>query len=255
MSIWRYWLENVKLAFSEWRVGNSFVALIVALLVAFGYEAAREPAFVRAVAWFGVLYILGLLLTLTPQRMWIQAQRRIHELEEQAKPQLQLIFEPDKPPFLQEVNDGAAGNPWERRYRVGIRNDSSQVIRDVRVVLESFDQLIDGELHPTQFDQPIFIEHALNIMGRDNSEGLVDVAPGDRPTAYADVIAQRLNSDRTEGDWMSPCYPGTLGTAIFSRATFVFVLRVEGGGTFSRARFKVEATLENRLITMSRLPV
>lgn len=121
----------------------------------------------------------------------------------------------------------------------------------MRVVLESCEVKHAGKLLPQTPEQPIFIEHALNIMGLDNKHGLVDVAPGDRPTAFADVVSQDIDPTTGVGDRMSPCYASGHFSGLLSRSHFILGLRVEGGGTFSRARFFVGATLEKRRIEMT----
>jgi hypothetical protein len=137
----------------------------------------------------------------------------------------------------------------ERRYRVGIRNESSIVIPNVRVVLESVEYHSGDEISGPTPEHPLLIEHALNVMGLDDKHGRVDVAPNDRPTAFVDVIAQTLHDDES-GDWMSPCYASGHYTTMFTRGKYVFGLRADGGGTFSRSRFVIEATLEDRRIRM-----
>jgi hypothetical protein len=117
----------------------------------------------------------------------------------------------------------------ERRYRVGIRNESSIVIPNVRVVLESVEYHSGDEISGPTPEHPLLIEHALNVMGLDDKHGRVDVAPGDRPTAFVDVIAQTLHDDEN-GDWMSPCYASGHYTTMFTRGKYVFGLRADGGG-------------------------
>ena len=122
----------------------------VALGIAFGYEyLSEDPSISRWLAFAALAYAGVLLLVITPQRMWVNSQENVKKLEDLAKPNLRIVFEPDTPPYLQEVFLGQPVHAaWERRYRIGIRNESSQVIRNVRVVLESFQQLFEGEVRP-----------------------------------------------------------------------------------------------------------
>lgn len=253
MSFWQYWQTNLRRTFREWEWWESAMALIAFVVTAFGVRYFDEhPTAMQWVATVVLLFVVLELCVVTPWRMWRDSQHRVRELEALAEPRLEIVFHPDKPPYLQELHIQVNGKlVVDRRYRIGLKNVSSQVIRNVRVVLESFEQLYDGKLRSTTTDQPIFLEHALGIMGREEKHGFVDVAPGDRPTAFADVIEQTLNTERTSGDWMSPCYASGIRTTLFSRGTFVFVLRVEGGGSYARERFKVGATLEDRPIAMS----
>lgn len=253
-----YLRENLSRTLRDWEGWQAVLGLGVILVSALGLDAYRQDASLgRWAAVAAGLYLAVMLLFVTPFRMWHSLRRELEGMEAGAKPHLVFEFEPDKLPYLQEqlLTDSGDKPYLDRRFRVGIRNDSSRVIPNVRVVLESFHQLLDSSLRPATPEQPVYLEHALNIMGRDDKHGLVDVAPGDRPTAFADVIVQTMNSSGTEGDWMSPCYASGHFTMLFSRSDFVLGLRVEGGGTFSRARFKVGATLEDRKIAFVPYPV
>jgi hypothetical protein len=63
-------------------------------------------------------------------------------------------------------------------YRVGIRNDSTAIIRHVRVVVEAGTYIGNGQPVRRDPTQPVLIEHALNVMGIDEKHGKVDLRRG-----------------------------------------------------------------------------
>jgi hypothetical protein len=247
-----YWAENWRRTLARWQDRQSLVRFALLLLTILGFGWIKnEPLITVLGLSAAVFYLLLRFCVFTPMSMWQDATSAIAEYKDQNTPRLRLVFRPEKLPYIQEQRLVESGHVYtDRRYRVGIQNDSGIVIQNVRVVLETFHQLYDdGTLHEAKPDQPVLIEHALNIMGWDTKTGLVDVAPGDRPTAFVDVVVQPVGDDGT-GDWMSPCYASGHLTMIFSRASFVLGLRVEGGGTRNRAQFEIGATLENRRMVM-----
>jgi hypothetical protein len=248
-----YWSENVRRTWGSWKLWQGVVGFALTLLAVLGYGWMREePRLVEAGLYGSVVFILTRLLVLTPWSMWNEAQQTITCMEDRAKPKLRLVLHRDRLPFVQELLvDERGQNVRHRTWRVGIQNDSNVVIPNVRVVLQSFEvHDAQGNLVGATPDQPALLEHALNVMGFDNKTGFVDVAPGDRPTAYVDVVGQWFTSDNVHGDWMSPCYASGHRTILFARNTYVLGLRVEGGGSSDSAKYVVDATLERRRIDM-----
>jgi hypothetical protein len=237
---------------ASWQDRQSLVRFALLLLAILGLGWIKnEPLMTTLGLATAAAYLLLRIFVFTPMSMWEDATNAIADYEDQNRPRLRLVFRPDKLPYLQEQRLEQSGYTYiDRRFRVGIQNDSRAVIQNVRVVLQTFHQIVDGTLRKATPEQPVLIEHALNVMGRDNKTGLVDVAPGDRPTAFVDVVVQVVEDDGT-GDWMSPCYASGHFTTIFSRGSFVLGLRVAGGGTSNQAQFEIGATLENRRIMMT----
>jgi hypothetical protein len=247
-----YVSENLRRTWQQWKERRAVVAFIVLMASAVGLGWIAEDArLITLGLYVAVVYVASQLFIASPWAMWDDACRKIADLEESLKPRLKLVFKENELPYLQELDlfehDQSVTH---RTCRVGIQNDSDVVIPNVRVVLESFGQVLDGEVVPAKPDQPALIGHALNVMGLDEKHGLVSVAPGDRPTAFVDVMGQWFTKENPDGDWMSPCYASGHRPILFARMTFMLGLRVEGGGTFSRASFSVGATLENRRIVM-----
>lgn len=237
----------------DWEDRQSLVSVALLVAALFGYGAiADDPLWSSIGVAVAAVYLAVRFFVMTPMAMWNDAQGKLIDFHDRLEPRLTLVFDPDRPPFLQElyVQPKNSAPIYERRYRVGVRNDSSVVVRNVRVVLESFEMPHQDGAIPLTPNQAVFIEHALNVMGRDNKNGLVDVAPGDTPTAFIDVVVQDIDPTTQKGDYMSPAYASKLWSDLFSRGTYILGLRVEGGGYSSRAKFIVDATIEDRRIKM-----
>jgi hypothetical protein len=248
-----FWHENLRRMVSDWESVELMGGFFVLFVSAAGYGALVNN---EQLAWVGttaaVAYIVLHLLMFGPVKMWSESQDRIESLEGRLKPRLRLVFHPDRLPYLQEFRVEEVGHVVKHRlFRVGIQNDSDVVIRNVRVVLESFTQILaNDETFPASVESHVLIEHALNVMGLGRKSGLVDVAPGRGPTAFVDVVDQTSYDTNPHGDWMCIEYATNIRTSIFSRGTYRLTLRVEGGGTSSVQAFDVGATLQKRPIEM-----
>jgi hypothetical protein len=135
-----------------------------------------------------------------------------------------------------------------RLWRVGIMNESAEIIRKVRVVIESVAFIKDGEPIPPSPDQPALLEHALNVMGVDKKTGMVNLSPGDTPTAYIDVVQQLTIPGKEPDRWMSLCYATGHRTPMTASGKWIVGLRAEGGGTYCRARFAIESNERNEIV-------
>ena len=71
--------------------------------------------------------------------MWRDAQVAVNGFRERLRPKLSFVYEPDIPPYLHEFRLTAKGreDQFVRLCRIGIRNDSAETIRRVRVVIKS----------------------------------------------------------------------------------------------------------------------
>jgi hypothetical protein len=145
------------------------------------------------------------------------------------------VFDPENIPYVQEFPAGNEGGL--RILRIGIRNDSSAIIRNARVVIESVVYVVDNVLCPPTPEHPVPIEHALNVMGIGNKDGFFNLAPGDGPTAFVDVAEQRLYK-KSPFEFFSFSYANRLRSELpLSIGPWLFTLRVEGGGTFAKRKF------------------
>jgi hypothetical protein len=189
-----YLAENWRRTWQQWKDRRAVVAFAVLMASVFGLgSVTKDPRVIAFGLYVAALYVAAQLFIASPWAMWDDARRKIGELEERLTPRLRLVFTPDELPYLQEL-DILEGDKsvTHRTYRVGIQNDSAVVIPAVRVVLESFGVIDEGQVVPAQPHQPALLEHALNVMGLDEKHGLVSVAPGDRPTAFVDVMGSGL---------------------------------------------------------------
>jgi hypothetical protein len=136
-------------------------------------------------------------------------------------------------------------------WRIGIRNDSDAVIRRSRVVVESITYYKDGLPVPMSPDAPAPIEHALNVMGIDKKTGYVNLSPGDRPTAYIDVVEQFIPDGHDPEQWMSLCYATGHRVRMHAGAKWLVGLRAEGGTMFCRATICIEGSEDQKEIVMT----
>lgn len=233
----------------------------VVFVVAAGYGYWLEDPVIAGFGTFAVaLYLVVNLLVITPIKMWSESQEHIDRLKGRLRPRLRLVFQPDVLPYLQRLTakkQYGTKNPisimvTHRILRVGIINESDGVIRNVRVVLESFARVEGDSVKPAETSEPILIEHAMNVMGRDRKSGFVSVAPSHdgKPTAFVDVVDQHTSAMATDGEYMFLQYAASVEAPIKSFGTYRFTLRVEGGGTASRAVFEVWATPEHKAIQL-----
>jgi hypothetical protein len=253
-----YWRENFRRLLHDWDQRETLIGLVVLVVTALGYGViAQNPTVVKWSTFAVLVYVVLLLFVITPKQMWDEAQAAIVAYEDRLKPNLSFVFEPDRAPFLQTFLLSAE-QPDRlvrivRLYRVGVRNESAVAIDRVRVVIESATYFRGGQAVPRSPKQPVILEHALNIMGRDKKSGLVSVAPGDRPTAYFDVVEQISPANGPTSRFISPCYATGHRTAL-AADKWVFCLRVEGGGAYSRVNAVVTASEQEREITMRLSP-
>jgi hypothetical protein len=248
-----YVAENWRRTWLQWKDRRALVSFAALVLAIFGAAwVAQSERAVAAGLWAAVGFWALQFLVFSPWAMWDDASRKVNELEERLQPQLRLVFKADELPYVQELEIVENNRRVRHRnIRVGIQNDSAQVIQNARVVLESFGVLdAAGRVVPARLDQPALIEHALNVMGFDDKHGFVNVAPGDRPTAFVDVVGQWFTDENPNGDWMSVCYSSGHRPPMPARTAWVIGLRVEGGGTYHRATFRIGSTLEDRKVVM-----
>lgn len=247
-----YWRENIRRSLQDWEGKEGMVGILLILLTAFGYGWwAAQPTVAKWSAIAAVAYVAVLVFVASPWQMWRDSQRAIADYRERLKPQIRFVFEPDVPPYLHHFTLRESGRVDRRvrLWRVGLINDSSVVIKDVRVVVESLAYEKGGVTFERLPEHPP-IEHALNIMGFDTKTGNVDLSPGDRPTVYIDVV-QQLKSEKSDPEkWISLCYATGHRVQMFARDRWLIGLRAEGGGTYCRARFAVESSVEQKDITM-----
>ena len=177
-------------------------------------------------------------------------EAKVRRDRRQSEPILELVFEPDKIPYLQThpLPDGTQ----IRMYRVGIRNTSGDVIEGARAVLEEVVFLLDGVPCPPTTEHSLPIEHALNVMGEDVKDGRFKLNSGDRPSAFIDVVGQR----RQDGIYMksfSFCYATGFGAMLQLDVDgpWLFRLRIEGGAKPINASFTVGLD-ERGLMVMNR---
>src|SRR5262245_3275110 len=142
MTLRKYVWEDLRVTLQLWKDSRALLGIVILLLAAFGFGAYMDdPVVVKWSTYFAVACLLTMFVGVAPFKMWSKAQRHIEALEEALKPQLCLAFEQEKLPYVQEQRiwpaDDGQFSYVDRRFRVGIRNDSSRVISNVRVVLES----------------------------------------------------------------------------------------------------------------------
>jgi hypothetical protein len=249
-----YWRENIRRSLQDWEGREPMIGLLVFVLIALGYGVVTsDPAVTRFGAVCALGYVALLMLVVTPWQMWRDSQATIIQYRERLRPRLSFVFEPDVPPYLARFVLKVPGrlDRIVRLYRVGIRNDSAEIIRRVRVVIESIAYIKDGNAVPPSPDQPALIEHALNVMAIDKKTGTVSLSPGDRPTAYIDVVEQFTPEGAQPEQWMSLCYATGHRTPMHARGRWILGLRAEGGGTYCRARFVIDGSEMAKDIVMS----
>jgi hypothetical protein len=253
--IWHhsYWHENIRRSLRDWEGREVVIGLLLIVLTALGYGVVRDdPNVTRMAAIAAIGYVAILMFVVSPWQMWRDAQVTVNGYQERLKPKLSFVYQPDVPPYLQVfvLKQSGALDRQVRICRIGIRNDSAETIRRVRVAIESVTYIRDGQAVPPDPKQPALIEHALNVMGIDKKSGMVNLSPGDRPTAYIDVVEQFTPESHPPDQWMSLCYATGHRTPMYTLAKWVIALRAEGGSTYSRAKVSIEASKDNPEIVM-----
>jgi hypothetical protein len=248
-----YWQENLRRMLHDWEGREKMIGLAVLVGTALGYGVLFDkPEIAKLGAVGAVAYLALLVLVLNPWRMWRDSQQTISDYRERLVPRLQFVFEPDVPPYLQHfpLRQPARVDQRVRMWRIGVRNVSADVVKRVRVVVESVAFIRDGQPVPASPDAPAPIEHALNVMGIDRKPGTFNVSPGDLPGMYVDVVEQMTAEGKNPDDWMSLCYASGHRVRILAKAKWVIGLRAEGGGTYCRARVTIEGSAEEPNIVM-----
>lgn len=232
----RYWDEVFHRTWAAWDDRQSLVVFALAVIGFLGYGAiAQDKTMVQVGGYLSIGYLAVQMLVLKPWEMWNDAKHEVASYRERLRPRISFVFDPDNIPYLQHFphNDQTV-----RMYRVGIRNDSSAVIRHVRLVVESVAFLMDGVMCPPSTHHPIPVEHALNVMGINRPDGYVQLPPADeRPTAYID-IAEQFSRNGVSAKHFSLCYATQLRAMLpVDIGPWVITLRAEGGGACARAKF------------------
>lgn len=204
---------------------------------------------VMAVATSGAVpWYWGALAVVYAATLWklVETDRDLRELRARQAAKLRIVFISDERPYLQEVTVWQELEPqMERRYRIGIQNDSDQPISGARVVLEHCDP-VEGDM--------LLPDYPLAAMSSDRRDGVFTVHPGDRPTAFVDVVYDLSPTDGPRGDWIFICYADQNLPSMLPPSSNRFTLRVEGGGASARKKFVVEKTLETgRLLVMKEI--
>lgn len=243
-----YWAENWDRSWRGWEDRQQLVSVALLVLAIIGYGwISSDAGMQRLGLWVAGGYVALQFLVFTPWRMWGDATEAIRGYQDRLRPRLAFCFEPDVPPYLHLFRVQLRGSSDQiiRIWRIGIKNESHAVIKRVRVVVESSEFKPVGQAEGVQASaaSPVLIESAINAMGVDTKEGTVNVAPGDRPTAYFDLVQQLMGGDgHRPSEWMSLCYATGHRPNMFARAHWIVGLRVEGGGTFARAKFLIDGT-------------
>lgn len=226
-----YWAENLRQTADAWGRVEMIVTIVLYGVAVIGLGAILENRTVAiAGAVLGLAIFLSIVLVVTPRRMWEDSQKTIREMRARMEPRLALVFVPGVKPYYQQATVNANGALYlEHMFRLGIRNDSDVVIEDVRVVIESCDPDADF----------MYIERPLHVMGQNDLRDRCLVSPGDRPTAYVnflrDLIAPRVGMP----SHLRVMYASETLPNIIPDVAYTMVVRVEGGGTFSKRRLTV----------------
>lgn len=228
------------------------------------YESFRQ--FILHIARHWGSLVFGLLFTITgavnewldwqtPKEVWVVLAigafliaifRAFHDvrvdrdrLQDRLRPKLSIAYQEETAPFFEEQLLFSGEQQFrDRRFRIGIKNESDVVIQDARVVLESCE--------PTQ--EGVHLEHSFAVMGQMPNSGRFDLAPGDVPTAYVDVVCEQIPDVLVYGQWYF-CYAAQVSNTI-SRMQFTITLRAEGGGTYARKTFVIEPDPETLKLRM-----
>ena len=209
---------------------NNFVGLVSSVLIAFGYgRFVDDPAVAKYIAGGTILYLAISLFVISPWLMWNKSQREIATFRERLRPRLSLVCDQDKAPYCQLQRVPKLGPATI--LRVGILNESDAVIKDVRVVVESFEFLTADGQSPATTSNILPVEHALRVMGRDDAkDGLTDVMPGDRPTAFVDLAMQATPIGQPPSKTTYILYAAQLDVSVNAEPGCLVTLRVEYGG-------------------------
>jgi hypothetical protein len=236
-----YSAENWHRTWRDWEDRQNLVGFALLVLAFLGYGViSQDPTMAKIGIAVAAAYLAVRVCVITPRAMWNDSRRAINGYRDRLTPRMSFVFDPDNIPYLQHFPlSGAPAGIGLRMYRVGIRNESAEIINHVRVVVESVAFMMDGVECPPTTDHPIPIEHALNVMAIDSKDGMVNLAPGDKPTAYIDVVEQLTDSQGLPHDRFSFCYATRHRVPLQLLSTWSVWLRVEGGGTYARQRFLI----------------
>jgi hypothetical protein len=254
-------------AFREsWERLGFLLDVLIALVLLFNQPLAQAIAQQRGFSawWFAapllLLFVYGLAKTnwellrerdvkaaadiAAARRDLAVARKSIADNEERHRPKLRFHFAGRVATYYQEAvlyrDDNVQVN--DRLFRVGVVNDSTDIIRDVHVLLE-------GCSSPG--GEAIFLNHRLGVMGREQDS--VDVSPGAQPTVFFDVVEQQEPIGSSEPGEMFFCYSNLTLRQPLRRIARTFTLLVQGGGSDDRINFQLMRGSDGRiqLIAMS----
>ncbi len=249
---WRdYWKTNLGRSFENWGRNEALLAFLVyACTALFAFIGTTQfvqnigAAILLGIAIAAVVWLLGLVLFITPARIWTGDQAEIGGFKRLQQPRLALVFKPiEGRPYVQDLRFMAGPDRWllQRYFRIGVQNLSSLMIPGVRLVLESCE--------PSS--RQVFPEHSFGLSG--TGVEFFDLNPGDKPTAYVDVLRALLPIADERADpssvfslelvyQVSSLQQGAGNLPVTDQHV---VVRAEGGHTYVRAKFDLQVTAAN----------
>ena len=182
----------------------------------------------RCVPWSYYAAVILVFIFYSCFAAWRDEFRARSDLEERARPKLSIHFSgKDQRP---EVQDLQLKHPQDnqlqdqRLFRFSVRNDSMAPIKGAQVVLESVE---------SEHQRSFFPGHGLRVMGRQDTSPHFDIGPG--ATQWVDLIGHAVFSSG-EGYYLPYA---EIGEREIPPGRHALVLRADGGGLPTRARFVV----------------
>lgn len=210
-------LDYLGVLWTESRIILTGSVLALGILL---FEHAWRPI-TRPV--FTALCVVGVLWATF--RAWDVERRTVTRLSSR---RLLVAFDPQKYPSCQMESERLS----QTVFRLGVWADGSEIIRDVSLVLEDCKPEAPGSLR----------EHRVRVMGKLPATDTTDVAPGDGPTTYFDVLTERHSANPIPdiyADWNYGQEYGELSQRTGTNRLELTV-RVQGGSAPTRARFVFE---------------
>jgi hypothetical protein len=159
---------------------------------------------------------------------------------------LEIVFDASCKPYFEEQPKAVVTGRVliDRRYRVGIRNASREIVPNARVLLESCDPSDSPGVHPG---------HTFQVMGEPTGTGDFSVHTGEVPSVFVDVVYDETLGGGLHGNAFGLCYAARVPSHAILRGLYVLTLCLDGGSTQSRKRFAVDQDPMTGMLRMREL--
>ena len=159
---------------------------------------------------------------------------------------LEILFDANTKPFFEEQPKAAlpGGIMVDRRFRVGIRNNGSEIVHQSRLILENCEPSESPGVH---------LGYALQVMGEAPGTAEFSVHPSQVSSVFVDVVYDETVGGRLHGDAFGLCYAARVPSHAVLRGSYVLTLRLQADGTQIRKQFSITQEPTTRMLAMIEL--